>query len=125
MNFYENMKIACKSRKISLKRMGQLAGLGKNSWQNWKDHDITAENLLSISKALNTTMEYLMGETSDIDAKVISEAPGAASISPDEKELLQIYRAVSIEGKATILTSARAFAGQVDFTKKAATNETA
>ena len=43
----------------------------------------------------------------------------------DEKELLQIYRAVSIEGKAAIMTSARAFAGQVDYTKNPSASETA
>lgn len=69
-------------------------------------------------------MEYLMGETDDIDA-TIGAAGSAASITQDEKELLDLYRGVSIEGKAAILTAARAFAGQVDYRKKEAASVTA
>ena len=125
MNIYQNLKTACFVRGIRIKEAERKAGIGYNSSQNWSDHIPTADKLLKVAKVLNTTMEYMMGETDDIDAKVTNETPEAASISPDEMELLQIYRAVSIEGKAAILTAARAFAGQVDYTKKDAASVTA
>lgn len=65
-----------------------------------------------------------MGEIDDIDA-TIGSASSAASIAQDEKELLDLYRGVSIEGKAAIMTAARAFAGQVDYRKKESASTTA
>ena len=118
MNIYSRIKEACKTRRFQMGEVEKKAGLGFKTIYNWKESAPSADKLQKVAHILNTTMEYLMGETDDIDAKVTNETPEAASISPDEMELLQIYRAVSIEGKAAILTAARAFAGQVDYTKK-------
>ena len=66
-----------------------------------------------------------MDETDDIDAVLASSMEiQSASMTFEEKELLSIFQSVSVEGKAAIMTAARAFAGQVDYTKKAA-SETA
>lgn len=124
MNIYQNVKSACLVREIRVKEVEKKAGIGNNSLQNWTDHFPTADKLLKVAKVLNTTMEFIMGETDDIDA-TIGAASSAASITQDEKELLDLYRGVSIEGKAAILTAARAFAGQVDYTKKEAASVTA
>ena len=103
--------------------MGEVekkAGLGFKTIYNWKESAPSADKLQKVAHILNTTMEYLMGETDDIDAKI-----GTASMTVEERELLSLYRSVSVEGKAAIVTAARAFAGQVDYTKKDAASVTA
>ncbi|MBR5279949.1 MAG: helix-turn-helix transcriptional regulator [Clostridia bacterium] len=101
------------------------AGLGFKTIYNWKESAPSADKLLKVANVLNTTMEYLMDETDDIDAVLASSMEiQSASMTFEEKELLSIFQSVSVEGKAAIMTAARAFAGQVDYTKKAA-SETA
>ena len=119
MNIYSQIKVACSIRKQQVQDVEEKAGLGFKTTYNWRKSAPAADKLLKVAKTLNTTMEYLMGETDDIDAKIeaASNAPGMAQ---DEKELLELYRAVSVEGKAAIMTAARAFAGQVDYRKKEA-----
>ena len=121
MDVYNFVKEGCKARKLLIKDVERKAGMGVNSLRNWKTVAPTAENLLKVSRVLNTTMEYLMGEVEDIDAVIASPLERkAASISMEERELLSLFQSVSVEGKAAIMTAARAFAGQVDYTKKAA-----
>ena len=67
-----------------------------------------------------------MGETEDIDAIIVSPiGENTASMTIEEKELLSLFQSVSVEGKAAIMTAARAFAGQVDYTKKESAGVTA
>ena len=127
MDSYEIFKNACMIRGRTIADVYKNAGLGSKSWGNWKKgHIPSASAVLSIAKELNTTIEYIMGEIDDIDAVIASPAIGnAASISTEERELLSLFQSVSVEGKAAIMTAARAFAGQVDYTKKESASVTA
>ena len=116
MNIYEKVSTTCKERKISQEELEKQAGLGRRTIYNWKKSAPSAENLFKVSKALDLSIYYFLDEAYKDESQ---------SMTVDEKELLQIYRAVSIEGKAAIMTSARAFAGQVDYTKTPAASETA
>lgn len=124
MESYEIFKNACMIRGRTIADVCQKAGWGGRSSDNWKKGHIPSVSIvLSIAKELNTTVEYLMGEVEDIDAVIASPLDRkAASISMEEKELLSLFQSVSVEGKAAIMTAARAFAGQVDYTKKAASD---
>lgn len=126
MNIYEKVKDACQIRGFSVKKIEEESDMGKRTMYNWATSAPAADKLLKVSKLLHTTMEYLMGETEDIDAIIISSmGENADTITFEEKELLSLFRSVSVEGKAAIMTAARAFAGQVDYTKKDATSVTA
>lgn len=126
MNIYENVKDACRIRGVSVKKIEEESDMGKRTMYNWATSAPAADKLLKVSKLLNTTMEYLMGEIEDIDAIITSSAgESATSMTFEEKELLTIFQSVSVEGKAAIMTAARAFSGQVDFTKKDAASVTA
>ncbi len=125
MESYEIFKNACSVRGRTVADVCKKAGWGLRSSDNWKKgHTPSVFVVLNIAKELDTTVEYLMGETDDIDAK-IGAASSAASMTVEEKELLSLFRSVSVEGKAAIMTAARAFAGQVDYTKKDAASVTA
>lgn len=126
MNIYEKVKDACRIRGVSVKKIEEESDMGKRTMYNWATSAPASDKLLKVSKLLNTTMEYLMGETEDIDAIIVSSMEeNSASITIEEKELLSIFQSVSVEGKAAIMTAARAFAGQVDYTKKDAASVTA
>lgn len=127
MDSYEIFKNACMIRGRTIADVYKKVGLGKKSWDNWKKGHIPAVSaVLSIAKELKTTVEYIMGETDDIDAVISPPAAQTAeSVSVEENELLSMFRSVSVEGKAAIMTAARAFAGRVDYTKKESNIETA
>ena len=75
MTFYKNFKNACSLRGRTIKDVCEKIGLGKRSSDNWTDHVPAVGTVLSLAKELNTTMEYLMGETDDIDSlRAIVEA---------------------------------------------------
>lgn len=126
MNIYENVKDACRIRGVSVKKIEEESDMGKRTMYNWATSAPAADKLLKVSKLLKTTMEYLMGETEDIDAIIVSPiGENTASMTIEEKELLSLFQSVSVEGKAAIMTAARAFAGQVDYTKKESAGVTA
>lgn len=126
MNIYENVKDACRIRGVSVKKIEEESDMGKRTMYNWATSAPAADKLLKVSKLLKTTMEYLMGEAEDIDAIIVSPiGENTASMTSEEKELLSLFQSVSVEGKAAIMTAARAFAGQVDYTKKDAASVTA
>ena len=126
MNIYSQIKTACSIRQLQVQDVEEKAGLGFKTTYNWRKSAPAADKLQKVAKVLNTTMEYLMGETNDIDAVIATPMERkAASISVEERELLSLFQSVSVEGKAAIMTAARAFAGQVDYTKKENASETA
>lgn len=123
MESYEIFKNACAIRGRTIADVCKKAGWGIRSSDNWKKgHTPSVSVVLGLSKELNTTVEYLMGETDDIDATIKSPF---SDMPQDEKELLQIYRELSAEGKGHILTTARVAFGNVDYRKKDAASVTA
>lgn len=126
MNIYSQIKTACSIRRLQVQDVEEKAGLGFKTTYNWRKSAPAADKLLKVAKILDTTMEYLMGETEDINASLVSGPVDEQAVnSVEESELLEIFRSVSVEGKAAIITAARAFAGQVDYTKKESANVTA
>lgn len=117
MSVKEKVLMMCKEYNIRPAALEKRAGIPNATIRRWTDETTsTGETLAKIADFFHVSVDWLL----DREA-----APQAASITQDEKELLDLYRGVSIEGKAAILTAARAFAGQVDYTKKEAASVTA
>lgn len=117
MSVKEKVLMLCDSWKIKPGALEKKAGIPNATIRRWTDETTsTGETLAKIADFFNVSVDWLLDR---------DETPQAASITQDEKELLDLYRGVSIEGKAAILTAARAFAGQVDYRKKEAASVTA
>ena len=122
MAFYKNFKNACSLRGRTIKEVCEKIGLGKRSSDNWTDHVPAVGTVLSLAKELNTTMEYLMGETDDIDAKISTQWEG---LTEDEAELLTAYRKLNSEGKQRILGDSVSFTTDNRYKKDRRNIETA
>lgn len=112
------IKDLCKAKGLkNLHELETAIGVGQNTIYKWDSSPTSIEKVLKVADYFGVSVDFLL-ERQEILQKY-------NFLSQDEDELLQIYRAVSIEGKAAILTAARAFAGQVDYTKKDAASVTA
>ena len=116
MDIYKNLKKACRIRKMTMVEVGKRAGLGKNSWQNWKDHIPTLENILEVAKALNTSVEYLAGEVDDIDA--LEWDNYRQSLSNKEREMIELYRGLNDAGQEACFSALTGFLGNAAFRKE-------
>lgn len=117
MNVYLRIKKACAFRGVQISDIYEQTGFGTKTMYNWVTSSPAADKLLKVAKILDTTMEFLMGETEDINAKIIA-ASGAASIADDELELLRIYRGLNSQGKDYLMTAAASAASNAALTKK-------
>lgn len=122
MNIYETVKDACRIRGVSVKKLEEDSCMGKRTMYNWATSAPAADKLLKVAKYLDTSMEYLMGETDDIDAKISTQWEGLAK---DEAELLSAYRKLNSEGKQRILGDSVSFTMDKRYKKDGQNIETA
>lgn len=121
MNIYQNILKASQIRKISIKEAEKIAKIGPNSCQNWIDHSPTVGKLWEIAKVYNTTLEFLLGETEDINAKV-GEAHG---LTKQEERLLIAFRNLNKNGQKRILGDAEEFVSSERYKKDESASVTA
>lgn len=117
MSVKEKVLMLCDNWNIKPGALEKRTGIPNATIRRWTDDTTsTGETLVKIADFFNVSVDWLLDR---------EDEPKAASLSVEEKELLSLFRSVSVEGKAAIMTAARAFAGQVDYTKKDATSVTA
>ena len=123
MESYEIFKNACIARGRTIADVCKKAGWGERSSDNWKKgHVPSVAVVLALSKELKTTVEYLMGEASDIDAKVSNGLDGL----PDaEIEVLKVFRALNKEGQGKVIENANDLLGNEKYKKDGLSAETA
>ena len=79
-------------QKITQKRLLEECGLGINTLTKLSNGtDILVKNLVKIADFLNCSTDYLLGRDSD------------HSLSPTEKQILDAYNKIPLEGKQEIL----------------------
>ena len=116
MSVKEKVLALCSERGIKPGTLEKKTGISNATIRRWTDETTsTGETLIKLADFFEVSVDYLLGR----------EEKTEKILSSDEKELLEIYSSVSIEGKAAIITAARAFAGQVDYTKKESASVTA
>ena len=123
MESYEIFKNACVMRGRTIADVCKKAGWGERSSDNWKKgHIPSVAVVLALSKELKTTVEYLMGETNDIDAKVSN---GLESLSDSEIELLTVFRSLNQDGQGKVIENAADLLGNVKYKKDESSVKTA
>ena len=94
--FKERVKSLCKAKGVSQKFVSETTGHGayflNDIWLGKRNASVS--DLEKIASALATTPAYLTGETDDP-----APADNPEELSPEEKELLELYRSVSPENQ--------------------------
>lgn len=65
MTTFDRIKELAKKRKLTLSQVNELAGIGTNSIYRWKTQSPTVNNLKKVAKVLNTSTDYLLGNTNN------------------------------------------------------------
>jgi transcriptional regulator with XRE-family HTH domain len=101
MTLVERIKKAAEARGWNLKTTAEKAGIGINSIYRWKDQTPTADSLSKVAKALNVSVDYLLGNEKpkpvphDIDLKKAMHdndtvvAWDGKPIPPEEMEMIR------------------------------------
>lgn len=68
MTLFERVKETANKQKISLLRLNEKAGLGKNAIYKWKTQNPSTENLQKVANVLKVSTDYLLGKTDNPSA---------------------------------------------------------
>ena len=63
MTTFERIKELAKKQHLTLSKVNDMAGIGKNSIYRWKNQTPTSDNLQKVAKVLHTSTDYLLGNT--------------------------------------------------------------
>lgn len=107
----ENIKMICKLKGIRQIDIAEHMGISQGSVSNWikGTNSIDIENLAELCAFLGVSLDQIYG---------VAPLEQSASLSPDEAELLGLYRAVIPEGQRHIMSAARMVAGNPDMQKE-------
>ncbi|MFE4511113.1 helix-turn-helix domain-containing protein, partial [Bacillus subtilis] len=61
MTTFERVKKLCKDRGISLSRLEENVGFGKNSIYSWKQNNPSSDKLKKVADYFNVSVDYLLG----------------------------------------------------------------
>lgn len=62
MSIYDNVKKACKEKKISVAELEESLGFPRSSIYKWNRHTPNAEKLKAVAERLEKPMEYFLEE---------------------------------------------------------------
>lgn len=86
---------------LTLEEVGNMVGVGKSTVRKWETgyiENMRRDKIELLAKALKTTPLFIMG----VDEERLAEKK--PSLSPEETELLNKYRALDDKGKHTVNT---------------------
>lgn len=108
MSFSEKIKELRFESNISQKVLAEKLGLSQSCVTKLENglREPTGSTLIAFSKFFNVSVDYLVGLEEDSPATVSIKSP-APALSEDEKELLNIFSALSESGKDTVMVAAR------------------
>ncbi|KKB93964.1 MULTISPECIES: helix-turn-helix domain-containing protein [Bacillus] len=94
MTTFERVKKLCKDRGISLSRLEENVGFGKNSIYSWKQNNPSSDKLKKVADYFNVSVDYLLGRTEKENFEPELTAKDERDI---QKELQKIIE--GLEGK--------------------------
>ena len=94
------------ARGWSQEQLAEAVGTTQQTLQRWESGrtDPQVGKVEAVSAALGVTMSYLLGVSDEM-------YPVVDGLSPDERRLLDLYRATDARGRAAILRTAEGEAG--------------
>lgn len=100
----ENIKQVCSLKRIRQVEIAEHLGVSQGTVSNWfkGTNSIDIENLAELCYFLGVSLDQIFG-VEPINAEV--------TFSPEEKDLLNMYRSLNEHGKEMLMSTAKAFAG--------------
>ena len=100
------------AQKITLEEIAQHVGVGRSTVRKWEVGQIEnmrRDKIGKLAEALHTSPAYLMGWSDDPRELPHEDLPA------DETELLEIFRSMTEQGRALVLSNARMIAGMAEY----------
>ncbi len=98
--FSERVYTLAKNKNVPMVQVERNIGIAEGGHFKWEKSKPKFETLIKLADYFDVSVDYLLGRKS---------ASGAdAFLSPDERRLLDLYRSMSDQGKAHLLSTAEA-----------------
>lgn len=109
----ENIKKVCALKGIRQVEIAEHMGISQGTVSNWFNgtNSIDIENLAELCSFIGVSLDQIYGVT-PLEPEVI--------LSPEETDLLGIFRLLNREAKTMLLNTAHAFAGNPGMTQESA-----
>lgn len=110
MNFSTRLHELRQEKNLTQKELAAYVGLSANSICEWEKGRCQPgiEQLIALSSLFECSIDYLVGTADDFGVINFTKEP--AELTPDGKELIEIFNALEKEYRAQILEYARYFA---------------
>mgnify|MGYP005805675729 CR=1 FL=1 len=111
--FYDRFHDICREKNVTPSQVAKALGINRSTLSMWKTKGVipNAVTIINISRYLNTTPAYLMGNDMAKDAPFLDqkEKPDGSqtTIRPEEMQLIEEFRKLSPEMQDFILSSVR------------------
>ena len=109
MTFSEKSKILRKEKKLSQIELAQALNVSKAciSMIEIGKNEPTANTLIRYADFFECSTDYLLGRSDELGVISIASQSKTAELSPDSKELIEIFSALGKEYRAQVLEYAR------------------
>ena len=114
----DNIKKICEMKGIRQIDIAEFMGISQGSVSNWMKgiNSIDIENLAKLCEFLGVSLNQIYG---------VEPITPESLFSAQEADLIHIFRSLNKNGKAMLLSTARAFSGNPDLQKEGSVEETA
>jgi transcriptional regulator with XRE-family HTH domain len=91
-----------KSRGLTQTELANYIGITQNSYSYWENDKVKIDNasIVKLASFFNVTTDYLLGIEDDFGAR--TSAPMGDNYSPEERQILEDYRALDFYGKKLV-----------------------
>lgn len=95
MSLYERMKRVCNEKGTNFKRLEQELGFGNGTLRKWENQNPSYDKVVAVANKLNVSLNWLiLGKESE-------------DLTPEEQQLIDLYRQADERGKRSILVTAQ------------------
>ena len=103
-DFIDRFERALSARDMTARDVSRMTGINESSLSQWRSGrcEPKREGLIAIAKALDVSVEWLMGEDVPME-KEKAEAPMSAGLSDRERLFLKLFDQISEEGQEAVL----------------------
>lgn len=105
----KNLREARDDAGLTQKKISEAIGISQQSYSDYENGRTFPDEmtLIRLANTLNVSVDYLLGRTDDFGATV----PTEQNLTYDEKEVLELYTALSPSRKEDLMIYLRALSG--------------
>lgn len=100
MTLYDRLKTISKKRGLTLQQVTERAGLGAKTVYKWKSQSPSTSTLQKVADVLNTSTDFLLGNTDNPDPAPKVGKPKAVDLADRDVPMMFEGRPVSDEDRA-------------------------